>query len=264
MYQICIVDDEDNSLNQLKEILLKFFKGKSIQVDIFSFNNPVNFIDKFIPNKYDIIFLDISMPQINGIDVGKKIREKDISTTIVFTTSLIQYALSGYEVNAFDYLLKPIGKSDIEKAFHKLEQLHGSEQGKSPDNALLQLIHSLKKQESYKTHFLIPVKGDKLLPISVDMILLFYIQDCKVKVVLADGKEYTFPQTLDEITECIDPSLFFRVNRQFLISREAIKDIDLWFNNRLSINLRCKVSDEKVLVSKARVQEFKDWFSKTH
>lgn len=56
MYQICIVDDEDNSLNQLKEILLKFFKEKSIQVDIFSFNNPVNFIDKFIPNKYDIIF----------------------------------------------------------------------------------------------------------------------------------------------------------------------------------------------------------------
>ena len=145
-----------------------------------------------------------------------------------------------------------------------MEQLHGSEQGKSTDNALLQLIHSLKKQESYKTHFLIPAKGDKLLPVSVDMILLFYIQDCKVKVVLADGKEYTFPQTLDEITECIDPSLFFRVNRQFLISREAIKDIDLWFNNRLSINLRCKVSDEKVLVSKARVQEFKDWFSKTH
>ena len=145
-----------------------------------------------------------------------------------------------------------------------MEQLHGSEQGRSPDNALLQLIHSLKKRESYKTHFLIPVKGDKLLPVSVDMILLFYIQDCKVKVVLADGKEYTFPQTLDEITECIDPSLFFRVNRQFLISREAIKDIDLWFNNRLSINLRCKVSDEKVLVSKARVQEFKDWFSKTH
>ena len=188
----------------------------------------------------------------------------DITCPIVFTTAYDEYALRAFKVNSVDYLLKPIGKSDIEKAFHKLEQLHGSEQGKSPDNALLQLIHSLKKQESYKTHFLIPAKGDKLLPVSVDMILLFYIQDCKVKVVLADGKEYTFPQTLDEITECIDPSLFFRVNRQFLISREAIKDIDLWFNNRLSINLRCKVSDEKVLVSKARVQEFKDWFSKTH
>lgn len=93
------------------------------------------------------------------------------------------------------------------------------------------------------------------------MILLFYIQDCKVKVVLADGKEYNFPQTLDEVAECINPSLFFRVNRQFLVSREAIKDIDLWFNNRLSLNLRCDVSEERVLVSKAKVQEFKDWFS---
>ena len=110
MYQICIVDDEDNSLNQLKEILLKFFKEKSIQVDIFSFNNPINFLDNFVSNKYDLIFLDISMPQINGIDVGKKIREKDISTTIVFTTSLIQYALSGYEVNAFDFISIKIKK----------------------------------------------------------------------------------------------------------------------------------------------------------
>ena len=66
----------------------------------------------------------------------------------------------------------------------------------------------LKKQESYKTHFLIPIKGDKLLPVSVDMILLFYIRDCQVKAVLTDGTEYSFPQTLDELTECLDPHSF--------------------------------------------------------
>jgi len=77
----------------------------------------------------------------------------------------------------------------------------------------------LKKQESYKTHFLIPIKGDKLLPVSVDMILLFYIRDCQVKAVLTDGTEYSFPQTLDELTECLDPTLFFRANRQYLLSR---------------------------------------------
>ena len=122
-------------------------------------------------------------------------------------------------------------------------------------------LRMLKKQESYKTHFLIPIKGDKLLPVSVDMILLFYIRDCQVKAVLTDGTEYSFPQTLDELTECLDPTLFFRANRQYLLSREAIKDIDLWFNSRLSINLRHSVSGEKILVSKARVAEFKEWFS---
>ena len=78
-------------------------------------------------------------------------------------------------------------------------------------------MRMLKKQESYKTHFLIPIKGDKLLPVSVDMILLFYIRDCQVKAVLTDGTEYSFPQTLDELTECLDPTLFFRANRQYLL-----------------------------------------------
>ena len=130
------------------------------------------------------------------------------------------------------------------------------------ENELLKLIHSLQKQENYKSHFLIPSKGDKLLPVSVDMIQLFYIKDCQVKVVLTDETEYCFSQTLDELTECLNPSLFFRANRQYLISREAIKDIDLWFNSRLSINLYYSGIKEKILVSKARVAEFKEWFSK--
>ena len=88
------------------------------------------------------------------------------------------------------------------------------------------------------------------------------IKDCQVKVVLTDETEYCFSQTLDELTECLNPSLFFRANRQYLISREAIKDIDLWFNSRLSINLYYSGIKEKILVSKARVAEFKEWFSK--
>ena len=170
-------------------------------------------------------------------------------------------------MNSIDYLLKPIGKEDIEHSFEKLNSLNASGSssvGKqsSQDMEWLQLIHSLKKQESYKTHFLIPLKGDKLLPVSVDMIQLFYIKDCQVKAVLTDGTEHYFPQTLDELAECLNPALFFRANRQYLISREAIKDIDLWFNSRLSINLRYPSISEKILVSKARVTEFKEWFAR--
>lgn len=92
------------------------------------------------------------------------------------------------------------------------------------------------------------------------MILFFYINDGLVKAVVGDGKEYTFTQTLDELSDCLNPNLFFRVNRQYLISRKAILDIDLWFNGRLSVNLKFPVQD-KILVSKARVSEFKEWFT---
>ena len=101
---------------------------------------------------------------------------------------------------------------------------------------------------------------DKLLPVSVDMILFFYIADGNVKAVMTDGKEYLFTQTLDELADSLDPALFFRINRQYLISRKAVQDIDLWFNGRLAINLIVPTLD-RILVSKARVPDFKTWFT---
>lgn len=255
--KIIIIEDENAAVRNLKALLQEVKPEVEVETVLDSIETVLDWFSGHpMP---DLLFMDIHLADGSAFEIFNHI---DIPCPIIFTTAYDEYALRAFKVNSVDYLLKPIGKSDIEKAFQKLEQLHNPEQKPSPDPSLLQLIHSLKKQEGYKTHFLIPVKGDKLLPVSLDMILLFYIQDCKVKVVLADGKEYVFPQTLDEVAECINPSLFFRVNRQFLISREAIKDIDLWFNNRLSINLRCKVTDEKVLVSKARVQDFKEWFSR--
>lgn len=121
-------------------------------------------------------------------------------------------------------------------------------------------IRAWKQEEQARTHFLIPVKGDKLLPVSVEMILYFYIAEGNVKVVVKGGKEYPFNQTLDELGDCLDPTRFFRVNRQYLISRSAVKDIDMWFNGRLSVNLIVPVP-ERILVSKARATEFKVWFT---
>lgn len=212
----------------------------------------------------DLVFMDIHLADGSAFEIFEHI---SITCPIIFTTAYDEYALRAFKVNSIDYLLKPIGKEDIEHAFDKLGSLHGSStlsdtsNPTSQEDELLQLIHSLKKQENYKTHFLIPLKGDKLLPISVDMIQLFYIKECQVKALLTDGTEHYFPQTLDELTDNLNPALFFRVNRQYLVSREAIKDIDLWFNSRLSINLRQSGITEKILVSKARVTEFKEWFS---
>lgn len=253
--KVIIVEDENAAVRNLVALLHEVKPEVVVEATLDSISAVLDWFA--VHPMPQLLFMDIHLADGSAFEIFDHV---DITCPIIFTTAYDEYALRAFKVNSIDYLLKPIGRSDIEKAFHKLEHLHASG-GEGHDDSLLQLIHSLKKQESYKTHFLIPVKGDKLLPISVDTILLFYIQDSRVNVVMADGNEYAFPQTLDEVAECVNPAVFFRVNRQFLISREAIRDIDLWFNNRLSINLRCKVTDEKVLVSKARVQEFKEWFA---
>lgn len=77
---------------------------------------------------------------------------------------------------------------------------------------------------------------------------------------MGPNESYVLPNTLDELADSLDPERFFRVNRQYLISRNAVQDIDLWFNNRLAINLKIP-AQEKILVSKLRVNDFKTWFA---
>ena len=103
------------------------------------------------------------------------------------------------------------------------------------------------------------MKGDKLLPLAVDHMAYCFIAEGQVKVVTDEGKVYDLPQTMDELTVLLDPDLFFRANRQYLIARKAVRDIDLWFNNRLAINLTLPTA-ERIIVSKVRATEFKEWF----
>lgn len=256
-----IIEDEKAAVRNLMSLLNEVRPEAEIVTVIDSIADTVEWFSAHpMP---DLIFMDIHLADGSAFEIFEHIR---ITCPIIFTTAYDEYALRAFKVNSIDYLLKPIGKEDIERAFEKLTCLAPGEKGETPPiplptGELIELMHALKKEESYRTHFLIPIKGDKLLPVSVDMIQLFYIKDGIVKAVLADNTEHTFPQTLDELTECLNPALFFRANRQYLLSREAIKDIDLWFNSRLSINLRHPVGSEKILVSKTKVTEFKEWFS---
>lgn len=248
-----IIEDEKAAVRNLKALLCD--EAPDIEI-IAVLDSITESVEWFRANPMpELIFLDIHLADGSSFEIFEHV---DITCPIIFTTAYDEYALRAFKVNSIDYLLKPIGQSDIRKAIDKLRQLKAGSPVKEPDYS--SLINVLKRQESYKTHFLVPVKGDKLLPLSVDMILFFYIHEGNVKAVVTDGKEYTFTQTLDELSDCLNPNLFFRVNRQYLISRKAVLDIDLWFNGRLSVNLKVPVA-EKILVSKVRVSEFKEWFT---
>lgn len=256
-----IIEDEKAAVRNLTSLLNEVKPEAEIIAILDSINSTIEWFG--IHPMPELVFMDIHLADGSAFEIFDHI---SITCPIIFTTAYDEYALRAFKVNSIDYLLKPIGKEDIEHSFEKLDNLQDAipeneSRQQNQEEELLHLIHSLKKQENYKTHFLIPIKGDKLLPVSIDMIQLFYIKDCQVKAVLTDGMEYNFSLTLDELVDCLNPNLFFRVNRQFLISREAIKDIDLWFNSRLSINLRHSRMTDKILVSKARVAEFKEWFS---
>ncbi|MCD8184410.1 MAG: LytTR family DNA-binding domain-containing protein [Bacteroides sp.] len=247
-----IIEDEKAAVRNLTAVLEQVAPEVEI---ITALDSVADAIDWFAVHPMpELVFMDIHLADGSAFEIFE---HTDIHCPVIFTTAYDEYALRAFKVNSIDYLLKPIGEEDVKAALAKLKHLHGEH---SDETDFLKLMRALKREESYKTHFLVSVKGDKLLPLSVDLISYFYIAEGIVKAVTTEGKEYVLSQTLDELAECLNPSLFFRANRQYLICRDAVKDIDLWFNSRLAINLHSS-TPEKIVVSKARVGEFKEWFS---
>ncbi len=201
----------------------------------------------------DLVFMDIHIADGSAFKIFDHV---NITCPIIFTTAYDEYAIKAFKVNSIDYLLKPITNEAVEKAMVKLKTLSASNNIKSD---IQQLIDSLKQEKSYKTHFLVSVKGDKMIPLLACDIAYIYIDSGIVIAKAFDGKSWNLDFTLDELAGKLNPNDFFRANRQFIISKNSIQEVDFWFNNRLSINLKVAIP-EKILISRTRVTEFREWF----
>lgn len=202
----------------------------------------------------ELIFMDIHLADGSAFKIFEL---TTISCPIIFTTAYDEYAIKAFKVNSIDYLLKPVTKEAVENALEKLKRLTGTP---AVQSEIQQMLASFIKGKSYKTHFLVQVKGSKLIPLQVKDIAYIYIETGLVKAVTCDDKSFVIENTLDELASLLNPADFFRANRQFIVARNSIKEVDLWFNSRLSLNLNVKVPD-KILISKVRVSEFRNWFS---
>jgi two-component system LytT family response regulator len=246
-----IVEDEMLAARNLQAILNELGNVQVIAV----LDSITETVEWFSCNPQpDLMFLDIHLADGSAFEIFDR---TEIRCPVIFTTAYDEYALKAFKVNSIDYLLKPIDTGAVQHALKKLQGLTITD---NMHNAVNKLMASFRATSTFKTHFLVPAKGDKLIPVQAIDIAFFYIDNGLVKAVTFDEKSFRFEHTLDELAEMLDPNTFFRANRQFIISRKAIKDIDLWFNNRLSVNLKIPVP-EKILISKARISEFKNWFS---
>ena len=247
-----LIEDEKAAVRNLRALLAEVAPQVEILAELDSIRESVALFGMHpMP---EAVFMDIHLADGSAFEIFEHVR---ITCPIIFTTAYDEYALRAFKVNSVDYLLKPIGPAELRQALDKLASL----QRQAPaDDRFEDLIRTLQNRTRYKTHFLIPGKGDKLLPLSVEQVQYFYIADGIVRAVQSATESRILPFTLDELAESLDPDLFFRVNRQYLISRGAIQDIDLWFNNRLAVNLKIPTG-EKIVVSRLRVNEFKTWFS---
>ncbi|MBR1813504.1 MAG: response regulator transcription factor [Lachnospiraceae bacterium] len=125
MIKIAIVDDEPEQSRHLTELMKRYEKEHDIAFEITVFENPLEFLNAYDPS-YDMVFLDVMMPQLNGIDTARVLREKDSQVLLYFITTARQYAINGYEVEALDYIIKPLSYKEfqlkIQKGLNRLQK----------------------------------------------------------------------------------------------------------------------------------------------
>ena len=249
-----IIEDEKIAAESLKNLVNQLDENVEVVAMLQTVEDSVEWLSD---NKQpDLLFVDIHLADGSSFSIFEKVK---IECPIIFTTAYDEYALKAFEVNSIDYLLKPINKDDLQRALNKYKNLKGQASNIDYMNIMSHLLEQTNIVNNYKEFFLIPER-DKLIPLATKDIAFIYIDLKLIKAVTYSGKVYYMNQNLDELMSQLSPKKFFRANRQYIIAHEAVKDVSVWFGNKISINLIVP-TEEKIIVSKARVTEFKNWFS---
>ena len=230
-----IVDDEYPAREELKYFINKYSDDIKIAGE---FDNSVDTLKYMEDNNPNIVFLDINMSGMNGIDLAKVINKFNDKPIIIFTTAYGEYAPKAFEVKAFDYIMKPFSDKRIKDVLDRLSNLKLSKE--SNQNIITDKI---------------PVKkGDVIIMIKIHDISCCKAFEKQTIVYTQDG-EYVINFGISKLFDKLPHDLFFKCHRCYILNIENVEEIIPWFNNTFLVKL--KGVKEKVPVSRNKVNEFK-------
>lgn len=202
----------------------------------------------------DLVVSDIQLGDGLSFSIYQAI---NLQCHIIFTTAYNQYALNAFKHNSVDYLLKPIDEEDLKKSIEKFKNYFQHQENKELD--LSALKQALFPDKQYKKRFLVKV-GQFLKPVDITDVECIYSEHKLTYFHLTNGKNIPVDDTLEKLGEEIDPSLFFRVNRKYLIAKQSVSEIVAYSNSRLKILLNSYRSEE-IIVAREKVKQFKNWMT---
>lgn len=254
--RILLVEDEPIAAKQLLALIKKLRPNWQITSICDTIKSTVEHVNEAgLP---DLAFFDIQLGDGLSFEIFKLM---NFNAPVIFTTAFDEYAIQAFKVNSIDYLLKPVLEEDLEKALQKFEQqkkLHTNHI--SAD--LIQLLQHSLYEKKYKKRFLVKL-GNRLKSIETDNIAFFYSLDKATYAKTTDGKDYLLDHTLENIEQQIDPALFFRINRKYMVKLTSIIEVFSYSNSRLKLKIN-NSKENDFLVSREKVKAFKTWLEGEH
>jgi two-component system, LytTR family, response regulator len=251
--KVIIVEDEVPAAEKIERYLKKYNADISIEAKFDSVSTTVEWLRQY-QDAVDLIFMDIQL--IDGLSF-QIFQQVEVKKPVIFTTAFNEFALDAFKVNSIDYLLKPITFTDLSASLKKFETLR-SQFRASQFQQRIQNAFEVVKPREFKNRFMVKL-GEHIRSITIDQISIFYAEGRDVFLITKENRKFIIDYTLEALEEILDPTLFFRLNRTFVVNINAIKDVLIYSNSRLKITLN-QVFDKEIIVSREKVSDFKEWF----
>lgn len=251
MIKVLILEDEDAASKRLQKLVSEILTDAEFLSVIISVKQGIEW---FTANKKpDLIFADIQLSDGTSFDIFKQV---EVKSPVIFTTAYDAHALNAFKLNSVDYLLKPIKKNELNNAIEKFKTVYFSGK-KDNNNNLQELLQALQKPQQYKQRFVLRI-GEHMKIIEVPDIAYFYTENKANFIITKDGKRYLSDNNLDQLESLLDPKLFFRINRQFIIGYASIAEMFTYSKSRVLLKLNPPTKFDTI-VSTERSASFKTW-----
>lgn len=249
--RILIIEDEPHTAKTLSEIIEQIRPDSVVPEILESIEQSVKYLSNE-NNLPDLIFADIQLADGLSFEIFSEIQLK---CPIIFCTAFDHYTLQAFKTNGIEYILKPVKVEDVELAFTKYETL--KESLKHDTDIVNLLKKTIHQKKDYKSSILVHFK-ESFIPIAVDKIAFFIVDNEILYIHTFDNKRYPVFKSMTEIESSVDPSMFFRINRQVLLNKKAIREIQPYFKRRVIIKTDIQTK-EQLIVSRLKVTEFLNW-----
>jgi DNA-binding LytR/AlgR family response regulator len=253
--KVFIIEDETPAANHLSKLLLELEPELEITHRADSIESSVRILRTNPP--LDLIFMDIQLADGLSFDIFEEV---PVHTPVVFTTAFDQYTLKAFKVNSIDYLLKPIDENELSAAIKKYRNHYSKPDASDLGTRMRLLMEEWNRNSKYKERLLIK-RGQQL----------HYLKTAELAHCFADGKlcyavdfkgnKFLLETNLGLLEEQLEPTQFFRINRQLMVHIDSIQKVHTWLGGRLKVELQPPTSAES-LVSRDRVNDFKEWLGR--
>ncbi|WP_293871981.1 LytTR family DNA-binding domain-containing protein [Flavobacterium sp.] len=247
---IIIIEDEKPAARLLQRKVQKL--GLQVNTLLHSVEESIHWFN--VNPHPDLIFLDIQLSDGLSFEIFESIT---IKSAVIFTTAYDEYALRAFKLNSIDYLLKPIDEDDLTIAISKFKNQFQQNVVSNLDFEAIKRMLVNPIERSYKKRFTIKT-GQQIKMITIEEVECFYSENKGTYLHTVDNRNYLLDTTLEQLETELNPQDFYRVSRKFIVTMNAIKEIQIFSNSRLKVVLQTYKEDE-VIVAREKVTDFKDW-----